>query len=45
MLFFFGAWHDDGHLSQEFDSSLNELDVHLRSQGYKKARACAIIIL
>ena len=28
-----------------FDTSLNDLDLHWRSQGYKKFRTCAIIML
>ena len=29
----------------QFDSSLNDLDVHSRSQGYGKATTCAVIVL
>ena len=28
-----------------FNSSLNVLDVHTRSQGYRKRRTCAVIVL
>ena len=32
-------------LTLEFDFSLDDLDVHSRSQGYTKARTCAVIVL
>ena len=31
--------------TEQFDSSLNDLDVHSRSQGYGKGRTCAVIHL
>ena len=29
----------------QFDSSFNDFDVHLRSQGYRKSRTCAVSLL
>ena len=38
----YDARHD---LSPQFDSSLNDLDVHSRTQGHGKARSCAVSLL
>ena len=42
----FQTWSDAEHgWALQFDSSLNDLDVHSRSQGYGKARAYVVILL
>ena len=38
------TWFDAEH-DRQFVSSLNELDVHSRSQGRRKARTCAVVLL
>ena len=41
----FQTWYGTKHYySLQFDSSLNDLDVLSRSQGYEKARSCAVIL-
>ena len=42
----FQIWYDATHdYTLQFDSSLNDLDAHSKSQGYGKARACAGILI
>ena len=42
----FETWNDARlHYTLQFDSSLNDLDVHLRSQGHGQARTFAVILL
>ena len=44
--FCFQTWYDDSLDSTlHFGTSLNDLDLHSRSQGYKKIRTCAVILL
>ena len=30
---------------ERFDSSLNDPDIHLRSQGFGKGRTCGVVVL
>ena len=42
----FQTWYDVKHYNTvQLDSGLNDLAVHSRSQGYGKARTCAITLL
>ena len=39
------AWYDDRHdKALQFDTGVNDLYFHSRSQGYEKARSCAIVL-
>ena len=46
-LYHFFQTHSDGrcHITLQFDSSLNELDRHLRSQVYQKVKTFVVIQL
>ena len=43
---FFETWCDDRHMwTLQFDVSLNEFELHWRSQNYRQARMSVVIVL